>query len=97
MVEIAERSCLRAAGLLDRDLRKTIERVKERDFTGTVAGLMVVAQDKGALDACGLELEHAALINAMQAVCPRNWDVIESQLRAFGAEAYKKLYPEYES
>lgn len=57
-------------------------------------GLMVVAQDKGALEACGLELDHTPLINAMQAVCPRNWDVIEDQLRAFGAEAYKRLYPE---
>ena len=94
MVEISGRSCLRIAGSLDSDLKKTIESAKKHDFTGTVAGLMVVAQDKGALEACGLELDHAPLINAMQAVCPGNWDVIEDQLRAFGAEAYRKLYPE---
>lgn len=91
------RSCLRAAASLESDLKKAIENVKNHDFTGTVIGLMVVAQDKGALEACGLKLDHTALINAMQAVCPKNWDIIEEQLRAFGAEAHSKLYPEYES
>ena len=94
MVEIAGLSCLRIAGSLDSDLKKTIESAKNRDLTGTVVGLMAVAQDKGALEACGLKLDHTPLINAMQAVCPRNWHVIEDQLRAFGAEAYRKLYPE---
>lgn len=60
MVEIAERSCLRIAGSLESDLKKAIESAQKRDFTGTVTGLMVVAQDKGALEACGLKLPHTA-------------------------------------
>lgn len=97
MVEIAERSCLRIAGSLESDLKRTIESAQKRDFIGTVTGLMVIAQDKGALEACGLKLDHTPLINAMQAVCPRDWDVVEEQLRAFGAKAYERLYPGKES
>jgi len=38
-----------AARTLEADLKKTIESAKKHDFTGTVIGLMVVAQDKGHL------------------------------------------------
>lgn len=91
------RSCLMAAGSLEANLKKTIDSAKKQDFTGTVVGLMVVAQDKGALEACGLKLDHTPLINAMKAIYPRDWMVVEKQLRAFGAEAFSKLYPGAES
>jgi len=58
---------------------------------GTVTGLLTITQQTGALEACGVKLEKEHLVNAIIALCPRNWDVIEDQLVAFGEHAYQKV------
>lgn len=89
MVEV--RTCTIAASRLGHDLKTTIEYAKSHDFIGTVTGLLVLAQQSGTLEACGVKLEKEPLINAMIALRPENWDVIEKQLIAFGEHAYERM------
>jgi len=84
-------ACTRAGMSLGYDLKKTIESVKKQDFMGTVTGLLTITQQTGALEACGVKLEKEHLVNAITALCPRNWDVIEDQLAAFEEDVYQKV------
>lgn len=86
-----EYSCAIAASRLGYDLKKTIEYAKKQDFTGTLTGLVTITQNTGALEACGLKLDKTPLINALMALCPKDWDAVEERLRAFGEHAYQKV------
>lgn len=90
--EIAERVCYRAGAGLSGDLKKTIEAAKRQDIRETIIGITAVAKKAGVLDACGLEMNNAPLVNAIQAVCPREWNVVVEQLTVFGEQAWTKLY-----
>lgn len=85
------RACAIAASRLGYDLKGTIEKVKAKDFPGTARGLVTLAQQTGMLEACGLKLEDAHLLNAVMALPAEHWDVIEEQLRAFGEHAYQRV------
>lgn len=75
---------------LSSDLKKTMEAAKKQDIRETIIGLTDVAKKAGLLEACGLELNNAPLVNAIQAVCPRDW--VEEQLKVFGEQVWEKLY-----
>lgn len=90
--EIAGSVCYRAGFGLSSDLKETMEAVKKQDIRATIIGITAVAKKAGVLDACGLEMNNAPLVNAIQAVCPKQWDVVEEQLKVFGEQAWNKLY-----
>jgi hypothetical protein len=86
------RSCWEVAAIsLDTDLKGTLEKVKNRDLTGTVTGLVKIAEDMGAAELCLPKLDSTPLEKAIEALCPTNWDAIEDQLKTL-TEAYERCY-----